>query len=192
MERCSGSQENRERARCERFNSRRLVHGLSTFIVLVAVLGVLRSANAYAQPNGLVGLQISCTNRVAQVPTNLPISVCITNASTNIVAVAVPVCLLSDYEVWLTHGSANPTNIVPKPRSTGPGAFRGTGFWQIAPSKSVACTLDIPLGTSIGRGKHTLVVKRWCVIFLDTRPDGKVTSSKSKLLSSNPIEFQVE
>lgn len=164
---------------------------LAVSMLLAATARVSYSETAPAQAGALVYLQITSAQSVFHAPVDVPIAVCITNCSTNVVGVALPVCYLQDYEVWLTGTSGRSTNIVAKPTNTGPSVFRGTGFWELHASQSVACTLNIPLRSSIESGKYRVVVKRWCVIFLDWGPDGKVVSSARKQIISNPIDIEV-
>lgn len=169
---------------------------LRTFLIFKLLLTIIC---AYSDDTNLAGyvnqhvkLTVACSNSVFQTPTNISLSIGITNNSTNVVGVGAPICDFDAFEIWLIDGAGSSTNIVTKRKVKGPGASAsGMNFiYQIYPKKSAGCILTVPLGPSIRPDKHILTVKRLCIIItLDS--NGKVVSSPIVQLISNPFDIEI-
>lgn len=104
-----------------------------------------------------------------------------------------PVCEFKAFEVWLTDAGGRSTDIGFKRKVNGPGAS-GAGMnviYQVDPGKSVCCAMTLPLDSWIQPGKYTLIVKRWCLIFLHKGPGGDAISDARGRLVSNAIPIEV-
>jgi len=166
---------------------------LLTMTTAFATSAIAQATNDVENVNRQVKMTIAGTNSVFQVPTNIFISVSITNTSTNGVGVAAPVCDFQAFEVWLTDAVGKSRDIGFKRKVNGPGAS-GSGMnysYEIYPCKSIGCVMKLPLDSHIQPGKYTLRVKRWCVVYLKQDANGKVISDARRRLVSNPIPLEV-
>jgi hypothetical protein len=168
----------------------------SLYVVIVTFLCVSpafsEETNDLEDINDSVKLTIACSNSVFQLPTNVLISVSITNSSAHVIGFSAPICELEQFEVWVTDSTGHSVDIGPKLKPTnGPRPGINT-FYRISPNKSAECTVELRVDNRMQPGKYRLAMKRWCFVFTYGE-DGKAISNllRTGHLVSNPVTIEI-
>jgi hypothetical protein len=134
-------------------------------------------------------LVVTCTNAPVRNQTNFVVSVCITNNSTNTIGLPAPVETPDYHEARLL--DANGRDHVRHFKPTGPseGVSR---LYQLSPTNNfLSYTMALPLTSPLEAGKYTLLVKRWCFVFLKFDSHGRVVREARYEFVSAPEVFDV-
>jgi hypothetical protein len=132
-----------------------------------------------------VRMTVSMTNATVKMGSNATITLCITNSSTNFVAIGDTGGALYDNNVVVTDSAGNDHDFTPREAIR---AFIHNTFLYIKPAAGHSEQLDLHFGSEFRPGEYTCRVKR-PIVFGKT---GKVDKDNRRDLISNVIKVKVE
>jgi hypothetical protein len=130
-------------------------------------------------------MSLSMTNATVKAGSNATITVCITNCSTDFVAIGDTGGALYDNNVVVTDSSGNDHDFTPREAIR---AFIHNTFLYIMPAASHGEQLELHFGSEFKPGEYTCRVKRPIVF----GKAGKVDKDNRRDLISNVMKIKVE
>ena len=160
---------------------------------LALPLAASNAVPSFGNFNQSLLLTIGCSNTGVRIPTNMTISVCVSNDSQYAIGIGEPICDMGLFEVCITNNAGKAVAIRKQPAANGPGAggARMNVIHTIHPKSRRECEMRLPLDHPFPPGKYTVILKRWCLVYLKTDDKGKVVSHQRMQLISNAISIEV-